>query len=302
MSLSPNSIDLCTVAEVNDWIGEGSDTIDNDIIQRTITNLSRKATDAVCHRRFLSNVHTITNIRYDGGGRDTLIVRDYPIISVSSLTINGSSIPQSTDYIREGFTIDQAGEQNTLRIISAGTNTMSPYNRWGWGDGNDSVPAQWENGARGLAFSRGIQNVGVTYDCGFYDEQDNESFAILSGTTSYTVTYATTFYQDLGVTGFTLTTGTPAEGEYAASNGVYTFNASDAGKTALISYTYGIIPYDLNEAMYVWVAENVSSRQWLGKKAQNIGLSGSTGTSYTRLSIPEQTADVLEHYTRRFPD
>jgi hypothetical protein len=33
--------------------------------------------------------------------------------------------------------------------------------------------------------------------------------------------------------GFTLTTGTPTAGQYTVSNGVYTFSAADAGKTAL---------------------------------------------------------------------
>jgi hypothetical protein len=299
MSLPTNPIDLCTVADVNAWIGESSDTVDNDTIQRTITNLSRKAADAVCHRRFLSKVHTITNIRYDGTGRDLLVLRDYPIISVAELTVNGLNVPASPDYLQHGFVVDQGGEQNTLRMICAGSNTFASGNGWGWGDG--------EFGYRGLdggglGFVRGVQNVGITYDCGFYEEQDGETFTILSGTTSYTVANAADFYKDLGVAGFTLATGAPLAGQYAVSAGVYQFNAADAGKTASISYTYGVVPYDLNQAMVVWAADNVSSREWLGKKAQNIGLSGSTGTSYSRLSIPEQTMDVLEHYTRRFPN
>lgn len=49
-----------------------------------------------CTRRFAST--TYTNERYDGTGRDKIFLRNWPIISVSSLTIDNEAINEATDY------------------------------------------------------------------------------------------------------------------------------------------------------------------------------------------------------------
>jgi hypothetical protein len=60
---------------------------------------------------------------------------------------------------------------------------------------------------------------------------------------SYTVTHAASFDQDLGVnysvSGLPLqkVSAGPASGQYSVSAGVYTFSASDSGTTVLVNYT-----------------------------------------------------------------
>lgn len=73
---------------------------------------------------------------------------------------------------------------------------------------------------------------------------NNESFVLAAGT--YTVTHATGFTDDLGVTyantGLPLirVASAPAVGQYAVNTatGVYTFNTTDNGSTLLVSYDY----------------------------------------------------------------
>lgn len=87
-----------------------------------------------------------------------------------------------------------------------------------------------------------------TVAAGITAQSPNEPHAI-PGSTAYTVTITPpdsgTFAKDMGVryaaTGapFTrLTTGTPAQGQYTVSAGVYTFASADASAAVLISYAY----------------------------------------------------------------
>src|SRR5262245_27056516 len=67
---------------------------------------------------------------------------------------------------------------------------------------------------------------------------------VSSGANTITVAHAGAFFQDNGViyaaTGVPLikVSASPAIGQYAVSSGVYTFNASEAGTSMLISYFY----------------------------------------------------------------
>lgn len=70
----------------------------------------------------------------------------------------------------------------------------------------------------------------------------------MPASTPYTITVANagTIVDDEGVlyaaTGLPLTkvASAPTAGQYAVASGVYTFNAADAGKAILTSYTYGV--------------------------------------------------------------
>src|SRR5574337_2129478 len=85
---------------------------------------------------------------------------------------------------------------------------------------------------------------GSTTSVGETNVGENESHVLATNTVS--VTNATGFLADLGVyytdagnTRLTFTTGAPSAGQYATgTNGTYTFNTGDIGKTVAISYCF----------------------------------------------------------------
>jgi hypothetical protein len=82
---------------------------------------------------------------YDGSGSHRQILRNWPIVSVETLLINGIPWSQSTGFGSRGWLIDQSGKSLVLRTASR----QSPYGR---ADGG---------------FCQGVQNVEVGYHAGF---------------------------------------------------------------------------------------------------------------------------------------
>jgi hypothetical protein len=95
---------------------------------------------------------------YDGNGSNQLFLRQTPIQSVSSLTINGNTITQSASLNQAGWVIAPDGKSLRLRS-GAGIGGPNFYNTtmaWGlWG------------GSAGLSFQKGVLNIEVVYQAGF---------------------------------------------------------------------------------------------------------------------------------------
>lgn len=81
--LSPNAIDLTTVSDVKAWLNVTA-TGDDNLIQRLITG----ASDFI--EQYLSRdivQTTYTNERYHGNDGVQLMLRNWPIVSVTSITV-----------------------------------------------------------------------------------------------------------------------------------------------------------------------------------------------------------------------
>lgn len=124
--------DLTTVDAVKSWAGI-HDTTRDVLIGRLITAASTHIKN-VLSRDILSASY---NERYDGNGRYTMVVRNYPITAISSLKIDNQTIPASPDGYANGyyFTPDAA---SAFRIVLFG-----------------------------YVFSKGILNVALAYTAGF---------------------------------------------------------------------------------------------------------------------------------------
>lgn len=96
---------------------------------------------------------------YDGTGNDRLFLRNWPINSVTSVTMDGYAVPQSTAFNVPGWLIDGAGK--SLRIIGGysppGVVTFSTLDRLRGYSGTGRMPG----------FNMGIQNITVVYVAGF---------------------------------------------------------------------------------------------------------------------------------------
>ena len=97
---------------------------------------------------------------YDGTGTFRLFLRNRPIISVTSLNINGVSIAASTAVGTAGYVIDGTAKSIALRQGVIGWGSPSPT-YWSYQAGPFSTLGT------GLKFWPGIQNVSVQYTAGY---------------------------------------------------------------------------------------------------------------------------------------
>lgn len=104
--LVPNPIDLATLADVRAYAGSNDPTKNGDdpLLQSLITGISQYWLTRT-GRGSLNSVVT-HNERYSGNGKDSLMLRYYPIVSVVSLSIDEEEQAPSPDYQQAGFVID----------------------------------------------------------------------------------------------------------------------------------------------------------------------------------------------------
>jgi hypothetical protein len=306
-----NVIDLTTVAAVNAILGQGP-TVDSANIQTEITAYSQNILTRT-GRAFLSGVRSYSE-RYNGNGSQELPVRNYPVLSVASLSVNGIAIPASPDYIQSGYVIDTEGSICNIAIIGGQYGGSDAYDdRWavrpgGWGSYGNAPPL----GQAPYRFVQGIQNVAVSYVAGYTINVPSEAQSIPAtpGPYSVAVANAATIYADQGVTlasnGAPLTAvpSSPGAMQYVAPvwgqtpPGVYLFNAAQQWVAVNIAYSYGAAPFDLQEAAGRLVAEMYRKRQWIGQVSQI--QPGVGTTAYNKLEVELGTAMTIERYKMRF--
>jgi hypothetical protein len=129
MAAAPD--DLCTVAELKSWLPNQGNN-DDVTLQSLITNASMQVLQYIDRPHILSSVLGLLTENYDGNDSDRLLPRNFPIISVSSLSIDGISIQAATTPTTAGYLWDGR------RIL-----------------------------LRGFRFCRGVQNVQLSYSAGF---------------------------------------------------------------------------------------------------------------------------------------
>lgn len=309
--MGANVIDLTDVASVNAILEQGS-AVDSALIQTEITAYSQNILTRT-GRGFLSGVRTYSE-RYNGNGSNELPVRNYPVLAVASLMVNGIAIPASPDFIQSGYVIDTEGSISNIAIIGGqnGSAWRGGDDRWGvrpggWGSYGNAPPL----GQAALVFSQGIQNVAVNYTAGYTANAIAEVQTVPATPGPYTkaVTNANSFYADQGVTladgtPLSAVSGAPGPLQYNAPSfgsvprGTYTFNAAQQGAAVNISYSYGAVPFDLAEAAGRLVAQMYRKRTWIGQSSQM--QPGVGTTAYSALEVEVGTAATIDRYKMRF--
>lgn len=174
--MATNPIDLTTLASVKARFNITS-TTDDTLLQYLITSASLIAmhetgcgpmdwsipagSPLVSPQAFNEN--------YDGNGSFRMFLRNQPIRSVESLTVNNVGFSASSGFGAPGFVIDGSGKSIALRGGGAGQG--GPFTFTGWPSPN-----------AGGCFAKGIQNVNVQYHAGFastpWDLQDKAEVLI----------------------------------------------------------------------------------------------------------------------------
>lgn len=285
--------DLTTFAAVNNWLVGGA-SADQAIIESAISGYSAYILTRT-GRQYLGGFQTYTE-RYDGNGSDLLQLRNYPILSVASLSVGGNIVPASPDYVQPGYGVDQGGSQCALVMVGS---QVSPQFNWAgqspWSQGGQDLGYMGYQGGA-YRFSRGRMNVLVTYTAGTILDAFAE-LQTIPATSPYTVTAINsgTFWQDLGAT-LASNGSTPA---YTVANGVYTFTSANAGAAVSLAYSYGGVPLDLQQAVTEIVAVNYKRRSWMDQRSQM--QPGVGTTTYSGWEMSPQNAAIINRYERKFP-
>ncbi len=252
---------LTTLAAAKQYLGvtsQGSDPL--------ITRLIPSASSLV--QNFCSRIFPITSysgLLMDGSGSDTLVLPDYPIISVSSLTVDGVSIPaassmQSTGYVSDDKAIFLASGQRIRR-------------------GRRNVQVSFQAGYR--------QTVQAVIPAG-------NSPALLvqdpgSPSTIYSITQASG-------TAMTSTANSPASGQYQFAPPQINFAAADAGTS--ISIDMAFIPAAVEQACIEVVGLAVKRRDNLGIRSKTLA---QETISFDMSAINTSAVQALQPYRRVAP-
>ncbi|PPQ33633.1 hypothetical protein CCR94_01080 [Rhodoblastus sphagnicola] len=244
---------------------------DDILLSSMISQISR----AICtylNRAFLWPRDVIDN--FDGNGRNRIQLRNWPVVSVNSVTIDGRPVAQSTDGHGSGWLLEP---------------------------GDDEPPGAMQMiMLRNGCFPRGWQNVSIAYRAGYQVSNEGQT---IPASAPYRLAAAQPygpFAVDCGVayaSGATLTpvAANPARGQYAIDGfGDYVFSSSDAGAQVLL--TYGYVPQDLASCALEWAADRYRYRDRIGMVSKSLG---SQETAAFRITaMPDYVQQSLRGFGR----
>jgi hypothetical protein len=161
-----STVDLTTVDNIKNWIpGLAQSTGDDAKIQSIITawgfEFLRRTGLGDMSGDFQQSPFTAVcswSEVYDGSDTNRLFLRNRPVVSVSSLQVNGIPIAASPAWPTQGYVIDGSRRSISMRGGIFGWPNMM-YSSWQAG------PYHAFAGAKG--FPRGLQNVSITYAAGY---------------------------------------------------------------------------------------------------------------------------------------
>lgn len=264
--------DLCTLGDVKAWLGR-SDTNSDAVLAALITRTSRQILSYL--RRPAVLPHAVSEIR-DGTGGLTLVLREWPALSVTSLAICGQFVPPASSNAYGGYGLE-------------------PWS--GIPPGYMQVVA-----LHGYRFTRELQNVSITYRAGY--QVTAEVHVVANGAVAVVAPYGS-WGSDGGVTyadGTPLVQagGAPAAGQYQLTPdtpGSYTFNADDNGATVLV--TYGYVPAGLTDACIEFVAERFKYAQRIGETSHSLG--GNETVAFDNARFTPLVTQLLAPYRHVLP-
>jgi hypothetical protein len=272
--------DLTTLANVKAWLGAGVQplpTTDDALLARLVTAASSFVQNWL-GRQIASQAYAET---MDGNGDTAMLLRQWPVTSVASLTIDTITIPASSP------------------APSGNGYLLQP-----WDGMSEAGPQQLA--LVGYAFHRRRQNVAVAYTAGYLAQ--GEPQAIPSGTPFQLPVTALSrpWNGDRGISfagGAALvfvSSGSLAQGQYGiTTTGTpsYVFNAADAGKPIAVTYSY--TPFDIEQACIELVALRYKERSRIGEVSKDTGQS--MRLSYSQKDMSDWTREQLMVYRRVAP-
>jgi hypothetical protein len=262
--------DLISLAQLKAHLGVQS-SADDLLLASLISQISR----AICtflNRPFIWP-RNVTDV-FDGNGRDKIQLRHWPVVGVTSVSIDGRSIPQAASELSAGWLLEA---------------------------GDDEPPGAMQMlMLRHGNFLRGWQNVSIGYRAG-YQIVDEACVAPLTAANSVVAAQLFGAYAcDCGVAyangaALTLVPANPVQGQYALDGlGGYFFSVQDAG--ANLALSYGYVPQDLANCAVEWAADRYRYRERIAMTSKSLG--GQETTAFRISAMPDYVAMALRGFAR----
>jgi hypothetical protein len=106
MALNANA--LTTVSRLREWLSEGLTATNggrfSDERLTALINGASAAIEAWCDRVLVAPAQPVT-YTFDGDGGEKLVLPDWPIVAVSTLTVDGRTVPARSDPLGVGYVV-----------------------------------------------------------------------------------------------------------------------------------------------------------------------------------------------------
>lgn len=291
---------LTTLSNLRQYLYQAGDqtTYDDALLSVYITQISGAILSYIQRPSLFKT--TYTELR-DGVGNNSLTLRNFPVLAVSSVTV-ASTTGGYGNYSNNCY--PSTGQTAVIPAQASFGQSGFTYDMWdGTSAGNMSQVT-----LNGYWFWRGRNNVQIVYNAGYsvVGEQYTVTSSTSSGLSKYTALQPLgSWGQDDGVfysSGVQLSSlpssMTPSSaGQYLVSNGVYQFNSSDSGQLLNINYSY--VPTDVEQACIQWIAERYAYRSRIGQKSASLG--GQETSAYDLTPMPGYVALLLNPYRKWLP-
>ena len=297
-----NPIDLTTLARVRNWIGASSNS-DDQTLQDCITAFSAYVLRRTGRGPEDGSIPAISPFNQvlnyddilDGSGGSRQFTRNWPIQSVTSVTVDGISLVQSSGPGQPGWCVDGGKASIAFR----GSVGFGGVGRVGFA----SLAGAYSGGAQSRPFRAGIQNVEIVYTAGFPALSiPGELWTIPA--TPFQILVNNAWLSDQGVTAFsggaplTKVNTSPATGQYAVlGGGNYLFASADAGVQVLISYLSPGTPEDLEMMARKTISLNYVRKGWIGQKSRALAQGAGTVT-YNEWDLDDEARSIIRYYRR----
>lgn len=274
---------LITLAQAKGWLNIASDQTGDDAL---ITNIIAGCSDTfglLTGRDQLAP--TTYTERISGSGTAQLIPSNLPIVSITTLEIDGRTMPVSTGFGIPGYFFDAD------RIQLSGGGVTFP----------------WAPGGIPFTFPRGRGNVSITYVAGYPNLQITGEAVTVPSSSPYQATLAqsATFQGSLVLTyansGTALeqVASNPTAGQYTLSSSVLlTFNAADAGAALLAAYQVSNIPMAVQQCVWEMVGWAYKNRDRIGITQQAFPAAGLNNT-YAQTPFSQNALSTIKNYRRK---
>lgn len=234
--------DLTDLDNVQAWLGQaGSNAASIPLLQNLITAASSFILGAI-DRDTLGKRQVVNTV--DGNGQNFLILREWPVLSVDQVVWEGRIITQQAQINPriDGIMLEEPA-------TSAGQQRLTLL---------------------GYCFPRGRSNIQLTYTAGYFVAGEAQTIPSVGAPQIATRKFWTDDGGVVSVSGttFTAVDGAPAQGQYSVADGLYVFNAADAGTKVLVSYSY--VPPDLVQATTELVGERFKAKDRIGLTGQSL--------------------------------
>lgn len=258
---------LTTLAAVKEWLGIDSTDSDTQLI-RLINAASQFVTNYLNWDTFAARDY-VQNGR--GNGQQSMLLRHWPVISVSSVGFASST-----------FTVTPWGIEGSGAV---------PY----FLSDHRNGPASLELYGRSFPYRVPIT---ISYRAGF---EASQSFELETGKT-VSPNNAGQWIANTSVTKndveMVKVDKDPVSGQYAVDDwGVYTFSDADAGSSVVIRYSY--VPWDLSFAVTETIGEWYKRKDRIGVLSKTLG--GQETITFSKADLSELANSAIRSYANVVP-